>query len=315
MTERLSILVSSWRDGVLVLDAAGERRELAGASIGALAADGRGGALAIVDGKELRRRDPNGRWTTFAVTTHELACCVAATDAVYAGTDDAQVLRIDRDGRIEPLRGFEAVAGRDRWYAGRALIDGRLVGPPLGIRSISATCDGAVLLANVHVGGIPRSTDGGVTWQPTIDIEADVHEVRAHPTRPQTVAAASAVGLCTSHDGGATWRIDTAGMHAAYSSAVAFTSDDVLICAAVDHFAPQAAIYRRRVDNGGALERVTGGLPPWLHRMADTRCIAARGGAVAVADGAGNVYLSLDDGRTWAARAAGLPQPSSVLLV
>jgi hypothetical protein len=315
MTEALSILVSTWGDGVVVLDDAGERRELAGAAIGALAADGRGGALAIVDGTSLRRREPSGRWTTLATTAQELGCCVAVGDAVYVGTDDAQVLRIHGRGSVEPLRGFEAVAGRDRWYAGRALIDGRLVGPPLGIRSISATCDGAVLLANVHVGGIPRSTDGGVTWQPTIDVEADVHEVRAHPRHPQIVAAASAVGLCTSDDGGATWRIDTTGMHAAYSSAVAFTGDDVLICAAVDHFAPQAAIYRRRVDDGGALERVGGGLPPWLARIADTRCIAARGRAAAVADGAGNVYLSLDDGRTWAARANGLPQPSSVLLV
>ncbi|HET8697270.1 MAG TPA: hypothetical protein VFO94_07290, partial [Gammaproteobacteria bacterium] len=104
-------------------------------------------------------------------------------------------------------------------------------------------------------------------------------------------------------------------MHAAYSAAVAFTSDDVLICAAADHFERQAAIYRRPAASGGALERVGGGLPPWLDRMADTRCIAARDGAVALADGAGNVYLSLDDGRTWAARAIGLPQPSSVLLV
>ena len=310
-----TILVSTWRDGLFVLDGTDERRELGGASIRALAPDGRGGALAIVDGTSLKRRDPNGRWTTVATTTTEAACCVAVGHSIFLGTDDAQVLRADGDGRVTELRGFGSVAGRDRWYAGRALIGGRLVGPPLGVRSITATCDGAVLLANVHVGGIPRSTDGGVTWEPTIDIEADVHQVLAHPRRAQTVVAAAAVGLCESDDGGATWRTDITGMHAAYSSAVAFVGDEVLVCAAADHFAPQAAIYRRHVDGGGALERVEGGLPRWLDRISDTRCMATHGAAAAIADSGGNVYLSLDDGRTWSARAAGLAHPSSVLLV
>ena len=310
-----TILISTWSDGLHVLANGNERRELEGANIRALAPDGRGGALAIVDGTALLRRDAAGRWTTLATVTHELACCVAVGDATYAGTDDAQVLRIEHDGRVMPLRGFETVEGRDGWYAGRALVDGRLMGPPLGVRSITATCDGAVLLANVHVGGMPRSTDGGSTWRPTIDVAADVHEVRAHPSRPGTVVAAAAAGLCTSEDGGATWRIETAGLHAPYSSAVALTAGHVLVCTAADHFAPQAAIYRRPLDRNGGLERVGGGLPQWIDRMADTRCIAARGAAAALADGGGNVYLSLDEGRTWDARAAGLPQPSSVLLV
>jgi hypothetical protein len=66
-----------------------------------------------------------------------------------------------------------------------------------------------VLLAYVHVGGIPRSTDGGATWQPTIDIDNDVHEVRAHPRRPDIVMAATAIGLCTSRDRGLTWEVMT----------------------------------------------------------------------------------------------------------
>src|SRR5207302_10588418 len=128
---------------------------------------------------------------------------------------------------IEQLRGFEAVAGRDKWYAGSAAIDGKRIGPPLGVRSITATSDGTVLLANVHVGGIPRSVDRGATWQPTIDIDSDVHEVRAHPSRRGVVVAAAAAGLCTSLDGGATWDVEQAGLHANYCSAVAFAGDDV----------------------------------------------------------------------------------------
>ena len=105
--------------------------------------------------------------TEIAKSEFELSCCVPIGNVVFVGTDDAHILRVDPDGAQQCLTGFDAVAGRDKWYAGAAIIDGKRVGPPLGIRSMAATCDGAVLLANVHVGGIPRSTDSGLTWQPT----------------------------------------------------------------------------------------------------------------------------------------------------
>src|SRR5207302_541216 len=79
------------------------------------------------------------------------------------------------------------------------------VGPPLSVRTMTATADGAAVLVNVHVGGIPRSVDGGVTWHPTIAVDDDVHQVLAHPTRPEIAVAAASVGLCRSTDGGATW--------------------------------------------------------------------------------------------------------------
>ena len=45
------------------------------------------------------------------------------------------------------VTGFDAVAGRDIWYAGTAIIDGTPTGPPFGMGPMAATCDGAVLLA------------------------------------------------------------------------------------------------------------------------------------------------------------------------
>jgi hypothetical protein len=308
------VLVATWRDGLFVV---GETidRELRNQSVGALAPDGRGGALAIVNGRSLRRRGPDGVWSTIATTELDLACCVAVGNVIYVGSDDARVLRVGTDGELEQLGGFDVVAGRDTWYAGSALINGRRVGPPLGIRSITATPDGAVILANVHVGGIPRSTDGGITWQPTIAIESDVHEVRAHPNRPGVVMAAAASGLCTSQDSGVTWNVEQEGLHASYCSAVAFAGDDVLVSASVDHFAAQGAIYRRRVDGAGPLVAVAGGLPRWIDGIADTRCIATHGSAAALADRNGNLYMSADTGRSWWRRADGLPTPSSVLIV
>jgi hypothetical protein len=307
-------LVSTWRDGLFVVGGETPGHELRNQSVRALAPDGHGGALAIVNGRTLRRRSASGVWSTIATTALDLACCVAAGDVIYVGTDDARVLRVGASGELEPLSGFDLVRGRDTWYAGSAVVDGQRIGPPLGIRSMTASPDGALLLANVHVGGIPRSTDGGATWRPTIDVDSDVHEVRAHPNRPGVVMAAAAIGLCTSRDGGLTWNVEHEGLHATYCSAVAFAGDDVLVSASVDHFATEAAIYRRPVDGPGPLVTIVGGLPAWLDGIADTGCIAAHASAVALADRQGNLYVSADTGRSWSRQVHGLPQPSSVLI-
>ena len=309
-----TVLVATWRDGLFVVGGEPPGHELGDQSLRALAPDGYGGAFAIVNGGSLRRRAPDGVWSTIATTEFDLACCVAVGDVIYVGTDDARVLRIDAEGELQLLRGFDEVAGRDTWYAGSAIINGQRVGPPLGIRSITATPDGAVLLANVHVGGVPRSTDGGATWHPTIDVDSDVHEVRAHPNRPGVVMAAAAIGLCASRDGGLTWDVEQEGLHASYCSAVAFVGDDVLVSASLDHFAAQGAIYRRPVDGHGPLVAVAGGLPKWIDGIADTGCIATHGSAVAIADRNGNLYLSGDIGRNWTSQAYGFPLPSSVLI-
>ena len=309
------LLVATWRDGLFVLRGETFNQELERQSVRGLAPDGRGGALAIVNGRSLRRRTPDGVWSTVATAHMDLACCVAIGDAIYVGTDDARVLHIAGDGALEPLRGFDTVAGRDTWYAGSAVINGQRMGPPLGIRSITATPDGSVLLANVHVGGIPRSTDGGLTWQPTIDIDNDVHEVRAHPNRPRIVIAAAATGLCISRDSGASWEIERDGLHASYCSAVTFVGDDILVSASADHFAPHGAVYRRRLDGDGPLVAIGEGMPAWTDGIVDTGCIAASGSAAALADQKGNVYASVDTGRSWSRRASGIPPPSGVLIV
>jgi hypothetical protein len=310
-----TVLAATWRNGVFVVADNTLHQELADQPISALAPDGYGGALAIVGGQSLGRRAADGKWSTIATSEFELSCCVAAGGAIYVGTDTAHVLRVGRNGILHRLAGFDAVAGRDKWYAGQALIDGQLVGPPLGIRSITATSPDAVLLANVHVGGIPRSTDSGATWQPTIDIDSDVHQVCAHPTRPDIVIAAAAIGLCVSRDGGATWTAEQEGLHASYCSAVAFAGEDILVAASADHFAAQGAIYRRPIDARGPLLPVGEGLPRWIEGIADTGCIATHASAAAVVDRAGNLYISGDAGRTWSRGSDRLPTPSSLLIV
>ncbi|HEY0685354.1 MAG TPA: hypothetical protein VGD45_23660 [Steroidobacter sp.] len=309
-----TVLVATWDDGLIAITGGNSRHELEG-QVRGLASDGNGGALAVVDGRTLRRRFATGEWRTIAETELDLSCCVATAGELYVGTDDAQILRLDASGNLVRLPGFADVPGRDRWYAGTALIDGKIVGPPLGIRSMTATCNGRALLANVHVGGIPRSIDGGATWHPTIDVSEDVHEVRAHDTRPNIVIAAAATGLCISLDGGASWNVEQEGLHAPYCSAVAFAANDVLVSASEDPFSAQGAMYRRPLDRPGPLLPVEGGLPRWTEGKVDTACIASHASMLALADTGGNLYLSQDAGRTWSRIADRLAMPSGVLIV
>jgi hypothetical protein len=309
-----TILVATWGDGLFAVTGDGRTREIANQPVRGLAPDGRGGALAIVGGHSLQSRAPGGEWATVATSELELSCCMSARDTIYVGTDDARMLRLSHEGGVlEPIDGFDRVTGRDTWFAGSAIVNGQRVGPPLGIRSVAANSNGTILFANVHVGGIPRSMDGGRTWQPTIDINSDVHEVRAHPANPDIIAAAAAVGLCVSRDSGTTWIIEREGLHAPYCSAVAFSGDDIIFSASTDHFAAEGRIYRRPVRLDGSLVAVEGGMPAWTEGSADTGCIAAYGSSIAVADRAGNLYVSDDFGRAWSRRSTGLPTPSGVL--
>jgi hypothetical protein len=309
------ILVATWADGLFVISGDGRTQEIANHPVRGLAPDGRGGAIAVVDQHSLHRRAASGEWVTVAESELDLSCCVTVRDTVYIGTDDARMLRLSpAGGMLVPLEGFDRVAGRETWFAGSAIVNGQRVGPPLGIRSVAGNANGSVLLANVHVGGIPRSMDGGKTWEPTIDIHSDVHEVRGHAADPDIVAAASAVGLCISRDAGATWSIEDAGLHAPHCSAVAFSGDDILVSAATDPFFSEGRVSRRSIRRDGELVAVEDGLPAWTEGQVDTGCIATNGSMIAVADRGGNLYLSTEFGRGWSRIDRGLPAPSGVLI-
>ena len=310
-----TILVATWGDGLFAITDDGRTQEIANQPVRGLAPDGRGGAIAIVGRHSLCRRAPSGEWATVAASEFELSCCIAVRDTIYVGTDDARMLRLHHGGDVlESIDGFDSVAGRDTWFAGSAIVNGQRLGPPLGIRSVAANSNGTVLFANVHVGGIPRSMDGGRTWQPTIDMNSDVHEVRTHPTDPDIVVAASAIGLCMSREAGATWTIERDGLHASYCSAVAFSGNDILVSASTDHFAAQGKVYRRPTRTEGKIAAVDDGLPTWLNGIVDTGCIATKGSTIVVVDRGGTLYRSTEFGRDWSRSSSELPSPSCVLM-
>ncbi len=309
------IIASTWNNGLFVLDGNDLVHELPNGRVRGLSYDGDGGALASVDNHHLYQRKPSGQWNLIASSDYELSVTFAVNDKVYVGTDDARVLLLNESGELTQIDNFDSIDGRDTWLAGTAVINGKEVGPPLGIRSMSGAANGC-LFANVHVGGIPRSDNSGLTWAPTIDVNLDAHEVRVSPYDASLVVAATAFGIAVSHDGGISWNIHTAGLQASYCSAVAITAEHIFVAASESHFSENGAVYRRSVKPSNlTLEKVGSGLPNWLSGIADTACIASDANDMALVSAGGEVFVSSDAGSTWLKREETIPGVSSVLIV
>lgn len=268
----------------------------AGRRVDALAGDGTR-RWAIVDAAELWLADGEGTWRLEAEAPGPPLTCLALTSTgPVVGSAEAHLYRLS-DGRLDGLDTFEQAEGRAHWYTPWG-------GPP-DTRSLSVDPDGT-LFANVHVGGVLRSHDGGVTWRPTIDIHADVHQVLAGAA-PDLILAASAEGLAVSDDAGISWRIDDEGLHDTYCRAVAATPTTVVVSASSGPRGHRSALYRGALLRAGAFQRCRAGLPEWFDGNVDTGCLVADGSVVAAAVPDGEVFISPDDGRTWSRAAIGLP--------
>jgi hypothetical protein len=284
-------------------DAAHPVEALTGHAVTALALDGPR-TWAIVDGTALwEERD--GRWSRRASIDGPPATCVAPTrEGVLVGTEQAHLLRLRGDD-LAPVEAFERVDGRRAWYTPW--------GDPADVRSLAVGGDGA-LHVNVHVGGVVRSRDGGVTWTPTVDIETDVHQVLAHPARRDVVLVAAAEGFGLSTDGGDTWQFTTAGLHAHYLRAVAVAGEHVLVSASAGFHGRRSVVYRKRLDGAARFERREAGLPKWFDDNIDTACLAAAGQLVVFGTADGRVFRSHDTGEHWELAAKGLSPVTGVLV-
>jgi photosystem II stability/assembly factor-like uncharacterized protein len=253
---------------------------------------------ALVDSTAVMAREV-GSWNEVA-TVRDARCIGSFDGDVLVGTAGAHLVRA-RTGAVEPVEGFDEAPTRSEWYTPW--------GGPADVRSLTVSADGT-LLVNVHVGGIMRSTDGGETWKPTIDLHCDVHQVLAHPTRRGLVVAAAAVGLCRSDDDGATWEVVDAGLTATYALAVAFAGDTLLISASSGPGGSRSAIYGRPIDAPAdtSFRHSRDGLPAWLAGNIDTFCLVGdhAGVFVAFGDRAGGVFVSEDAGESWEAAQSGL---------
>ena len=290
-------------DGVATFDHEGRALDVAhaGRSVTALGRMG-DGVWAIVDAAELWHSTDAG-WTHAADLDGLRATCVAGIGgAVFVGTSEARLFR--RAGEtLEPVPAFDDAEGRETWYTPWG-------GPP-DTRSIANWDDDSYV--NVHVGGILRSDDGGGTWTPTIDIDADVHQVT---TAEGMVLAACAGGLAVSTDRGGTWTVRTDGLETRYSRAVAVCGDAVLVSASNGPGGGNAGVYRGGLG-GGTFERCVAGLPPSFGDNVDSHCLDALSDGSFAAFGTpdGSVYRSTDQGERWDELASGLRPIQRVLVM
>jgi hypothetical protein len=289
----VALLLVATDDGVLpFVDGAAQPAELEGRRVHALTRQ-HADWWAVLDKRTVARRGVSGRWDELGTADATLTCLLPAPGGAWCGTTDGRLLRL-HEGEFATVEPFGGVEGQEGWHA---------VGSSVPyVRSLTETSDHRALLANVHVGGIPRSGNGGASWKPTIDPDADVHQVRAAPKDRSLVLAAAAVGLAVSRDAGTTWEVVTDGLHATYLRAVAYTDTDALVSACDGPFGTQGAIYR--YGGGGPLVRVTDGLPEWLAGNVDTGKLDADGSVAAFADPE-SVYTSSDSGATWTRVAPG----------
>ena len=276
-----------------LIDASGRRR-LEGREITALAA-APDGWWVLADGREVLRLRDSEVESIGSVEGESGRCLLPFGDGALVGTGNARLATVGA-GSSGMLSGFDAADGRYDWYTPWG-------GPP-DTRSIDAGPDGAVF-ANVHVGGILRSDDPRGAWTPTIDIDADVHQVVADPIAPGHVVAATARGLAESSDGGGSWRFSGDGLHAPYSRAVALDGDVLFLSASTGPRGGRAAIYRRPAG-ADVFERCEAGLPEWFAGNIDSHCLAAGGGGVVFGTEDGRVFASDDGGGSWDAVAEDL---------
>lgn len=273
-------------------DGRADEVEHAGRSVTALARGDRE-LWAILEHRQVWHTAAEDWWFHVGTMDGRRGNCLADTRAgVIVGTSEAHLVRVAGEG-LEPVAGFDLIEGRPDWYTPWG-------GPP-DARSISEDRD--FVYVNVHVGGIARSGDRGATWEPTIDIHADVHRVWAMAGR---VLAACAGGVAVSEDQGGSWSIRAEGLHASYCRGVAVCGDTLLVSASNGPRGGRSAVYRGGLKDG-SLERCRAGLPEWFEDNIDSYCLDALPELAAFGTGDGRVFASADEGATWAEVASGLP--------
>lgn len=274
-----------------------------------IAADVHQDKLAVIVNDHAVWTFTSGRWHQ-AVSTDLRLNCVRWTldDRLLAGTESARLAWVE-NSVLHFIDSFDAVPERKLWKTPWG-------GPP-DTRSLAVATDGT-LYANIHVGWIVRSRDGGTTWQNLCeDLEMDVHQVATHPTDPGTVFAATARGFHLSTDHGDTFTRQSNGMPYLYQRACAcFAQRDVYLVSTSrgPHGKSDALLYRS--EDAGKNWALVNGLPEQIGENIDTFQIitADEAHALVIVDDT-TVYETHDWGINWSEVGSGYPRLYGALAV
>jgi hypothetical protein len=261
------------------------RRLLEGASVDSIATDGES-TWALVGGVAVHRVGADDTELVAQLDRDAHAGVLHVHEgSVWLGGHEARVWRLDDHGDLVALPSFEQAPTHERWATPWG-------GPP---DVFSMASHGHDLYVSVHVGGILRTDDDGVTWTATIDLDTDVHQVATAPDGTLWAATGTA-GLAESRDRGASWSFHTEGLHATYALAVALTDEGPVVSVSSGHAATDGALYR---FDGQRFHRLRGGLPDPFGPGVGPRQLAGRSAAVAAVLPGGVLATSDDAGRTW----------------
>lgn len=281
-----------------------------------VAVTGTGDFFAVVDRERVVAGDAvEGHVETLAEGLDLTPASVATHggEVVYVGTEPPAVFRLDRSlGRWERIGDLQSQPFAAGWSSpsGRA-----------AVRSIAPHPDTpGGLYADIHVGGVVRTLDGGLTWEAVAKgLELDVHEVVTTPTRPSDVYAATADGFYRSYSEGDSWQRCNEGLENLYCRAVAIhpqCPEIILVSGSPmtpGEWGPEGKRFGvfRSEDRGDTWWRVMHGLPPEMPEEVDTFCLCF---STLYPDRAfcarkdGILYESLDTGLTWEEVVTGLPR-------
>jgi photosystem II stability/assembly factor-like uncharacterized protein len=295
-------------DGLIQIDDRGRLTRLAeGPFRHVVPGEEDGEAVALDEQGQIWDVDDDGAAPYEEVKDARATCLLVDGADVWVGADPASIYRNGDEGFVR-VEGFDSMPGRDRWTTPW--------GAPASVRSLDIGDDETVW-ANVHVGGIARSRDGGATWQPTVDMNVDVHQVFVVPGHPETVVAACGEGgLAMTTDGGTTWSMATEGLSSPYCRAVAVAEDTVLLSCQDDNRGGNTTLYRRPLDQPDtAFVPCRGGLPERMPGSIDTFAVATFGDEAAVALPTGDLYISSNAGYAWRRLAGSLGDVRAVTII
>lgn len=164
-----------------------------------------------------------------------------------------------------------------------------------------------ILLAGIELGGVLRSSDGGLSWsRHRRGAVLDCHSLKFHPSNGNWVYEGGGGGAAVSQDGGLTWRKPKTGLKKTYGWMVAadpvrpevwYLSASSMPSLLRGEFIPpahkdgqaNASIFRS--VGGAAWEQLSGGLPEPLDYMAY--------GLIADPAVPGHLYAGLSNGEIW----------------
>jgi hypothetical protein len=215
---------------------------------------------------------------------------------IVIGTEPPHVFRLaEGQEGAERMDAFDALECRSSWHTPWG-------GPP-AVRSLAYTSDGWVY-ADIHVGSIMRSPDGGTTWEPVAPkLHEDVHQVATCPATVLNIYANTADAVWVSRDRGASWIYRGEGLDGRYGRAIAVHPDDPAALLATVSDGPHGddvhgQLYRS-TNQGVTWSLCEQGFPASVSHNIDTFHVAydAQGAAWAVVGD--TLYRSANRGATW----------------